>query len=258
MNNKPFILQIDAEALASTFKEIKVEVEQALTDGVKLASAIAFSKANELANEKLHSTRKTFQENLSYKELAPGVWSIELDEKAMWIEENVDAHSMVNDLLRKNAKINKKGQKYKVIPFDHSKPSSEQTTKAKEFSEMIKSELKARQIPLKKIEKNSDGSPKLGKLHSFNIQSPKPTKMAQYPVLSGLSIYQSKDKKGKVRRDVLTFRVVTSEHQNRGLWWYPGKKGAYILDETFSFIERTFNDQILPEILKKYESQSNL
>jgi hypothetical protein len=253
MANSPFILQIDASKLAADFGELAQEVEGALTDAVKLASSMAYAKATELASEKLHSTRKIFQDSLHYEEISPGIWSVSLDEKALWVEDGMSPHSMVDDLLRHNPKISKKGVRYKAIPFEHSKPTSQQSSKAQEITAMVKTELRRRKEPLKKLALDQNGMPKLGRVFHENIMSRRPSKMASHPALHGLSIYQTKNKTtGKVSRDILTFRVVSDKSKDLGKFFYPGSSGAKILDETFDWISQTFDSTILPEVLSKF------
>lgn len=247
-------IEIDAAQIAEAFGEIRQDVEQALTDGVKLASSMAFTKANELANERLHQRREAYAKALSWNEISKGLWTVELDESAMWIEQGLPEHSMIPDLLRKNYKVNKKGEKYKVIPFDQGKAPSKLGEKGKQLQSQVKRELKARNIPYKKLELDSSGNPRLGLLHQIkDIQSEKPSKKAKHGALEGLSVYQTKDKTGNVRRDIMTFRVVKESHAADGRWYHPGLKPVNILDDVFQWVSNVFDNEILPEILSKFD-----
>ena len=245
-------LQLDAEKIAESFGDLKHEVEQALTEAVKQASAMTYAKTLELAEEKLNSRFEKYTNALSYKELAPGLWVVELDESAMWIEEDVPAHSMIPDLLKNNPKISKDGKKYKVIPFDQAKGPSQSSQKTREITNMLKRELKARGIPYKKIETDASGSPRVGKLHTLNINSPRPTAKAKTPALFGVNIFQTKTKSGAIRRDIMTFRVAHEKHQAEGLWFHPGSEGEKIMDEAFEWIAQVFDTEILPSVLQKF------
>lgn len=252
MSNLKF--EIDIDQLTAHLKDVKAEAERMLEEGVKSASAMTYAKAQELAGQKLHTRLKDYRDALHYREVSRGLWVVELDEKALWIEDGKKAGSMVDDLLRNNPKINRKGQRYKAIPFDQADSArAEGSEKLSSIMNMLKTELKARGVPYKKIENNPDGTPKLGKLHAFNVASPKPTSKASTPALYGVTIYQTKTARGKVKRDILTFRMVTDEHKREGKWWYPGKEGVNIFDEVYDWINREWERTILPDIMKKFE-----
>lgn len=141
--------------------------------------------------------------------------------------------------------------RYKVIPFDHGKSPSMNTPKAQEIVDQIKRELRAVNVPFKKIEYNADGSPRLGKLHTFNFPSERPSRAASHPALSGLSIYQRKLQSGKVKRDIMTFRVVSSKHAG-SKWMHPGLEAQNLMDEAFEWAMKTWDNEILPAIMEKF------
>jgi hypothetical protein len=243
---------VDAEAIAKEFGELKKEVEEALTQGVKQVASMTHAKTQELASEKLKSTRQLYLNNLEFKEIEMGIWVVSLDQPALFIEEGRKSGSMIPDLLRRNAKTAKDGSRYKAIPFQHNKPPSQTPRKSEEIVSLVKSELKARNIPYKKIEYNADGSPKLGRLHVIkDIQSPRPSARASHGVLDSLTIYQTKLPSGKIRRDIMTFRVASTKHEG-SKWIHPGMEGKKFMDEALEWAEKIFNDEILPSILEKY------
>jgi hypothetical protein len=251
-NNLKF--EIDVDQLTSHLKEFKVEAQKMLEEGVKAASAMTYAKAQELAGQKLRTRLEEYRKALHYREVTQGVWVVELDEKALWIEDGKPAGSMVDDLLRNNPKVNKKGQRYKAIPFDQADGArAEGSEKLTNILNLLKTELKARGIPYKKLETNPDGSPRIGKLHKFNVESPKPTAKASTPALYGVSIYQRETQRGKVQRDIMTFRIVTDEHKREGKWYYPGKEGVKIFEEVYDWVSREWETTILPDIMKKFE-----
>lgn len=242
---------VDAQALASEFKELKEQVAQAIEQGVKQIASMTYAKTQELANSKLHSTRKTYLDNLDFKEIASGIWVVSLDEKALWIEEGRKSGDMTEDLLKKNAKTAKDGSRYKAIPFDQAKAPSQTPRSAQQFVNQVKNELKARKIPFKKLEYNQDGSPRIGRLHTINIDSARPTSRASFPALSGLNIYQTKTPSGNVRRDIMTFRVVSSKHKG-SKWIHPGLPAKNLMDEAFNWASDIWDKEILPAILEKF------
>jgi hypothetical protein len=249
-----FKFEINIDQLTAHLKDIKDEAQNMLTEAVKAASAMTYAKAQELAGEKLDARLKMYKDALHYKEVGPGLWVVELDDKALWIEENRPPHSMVDDLLRSDPKISKKGKRYKAIPFDQADSARQESNdNMQNIAKLLKTELKARGIPYKKIETNPDGTPKLGKLHKLNIESPKPTKMASHQALAGVTIYQRMTARGKVKRDILTFRIVTDDHKRSGKWFHPGSQGVKIFDEIFTWISNEWDTNILPSILKSFD-----
>lgn len=241
-------IEIDAKMISEMFDGAKEEVERDIYDAVEIVARRSEAKVRELAAEQLHSRFNLYDENLGFKEIGRGMYLLELKEEALWIEDGMPAHSMVDDLLRKNAKISKKGKRYKAIPFKHDKLPSQQTQKAKQISDMVKTELKKRNIPYKKIEFDKSGNPRLGLIHAIrDIQGPRPSKMAKHGALEGISVYQTMTKRGNVRRDIMTFRVVTESHKEEGLWFHPGLKAVKILDQVHDWALKEF-DKILQEI----------
>jgi hypothetical protein len=122
------------------------------------------------------------------------------------------------------------------------------------------------------VERNPDGSPKTGLIHSLNLGGEQrgQTYTTTYknpqgqplnapwksPVLDGVRIYQTatKGKGGResVRRDIMTFRVVSSKHF--GLKWnHPGLQGVKLLDEALQWAGEHWEMEILPSILEKFK-----
>jgi hypothetical protein len=154
------------EEVVRELKEFQVEVQRKVGD---LASQTHLH-IKEQVQQKLNARRQMYDDALSrVEEVSPGVFVITLDRKAVWIEEGMDPHSMVDDLLRNGAKIAKDGSRYKVIPFDQGKGGASQTVGQNLLNQALRVELKKRNIPYKSIERAPDGTPKSGLLHKFNI-----------------------------------------------------------------------------------------
>jgi hypothetical protein len=237
-------------------KDLKEFQDQLSIDVQKEAEGLAImtnAKLHELATDKLKSLAKKYKDNIEFDNPEPNLWIVTLKEPAMWIEEGRESGSMLPSLLKNNPHISSEGKKYKVIPFEHSKPPSEQTVKAQSLANTVKDELKKQGIGWKKIEYNSDGSPRTGLIHKINIPSEKPTDKSKFPALHGVSIYQSKQVGGGVRRDVLTFRVAHEDHEKEGKWFYPGRDGDHLMDEVFEWASKTWENDILPSVLGKYK-----
>lgn len=245
-------IKIDTAGLAAQFKEFALEVEQDIKKGVANLATITHAKVAEMASEELRSTRQPFLDNLGFEEIADGVWVVSVDEKAMFIEEGLNQGFDMKPGLLKNGKTSKKGYKYRVVPFEHSKAPSQLTESAQAIVSQIRSNLKKEKVPFKKIEKNPDGSPRLGKLHTLNWKSSIPGK-GNTPVLKGVNIYQTLTKTGNVRRDILTFRTVTGDPIQADKWKHPGLTGKKFLDRAFTWALKEWEERILPEIMNKWK-----
>lgn len=249
---------IDAVGIAEQFKSFKLEVEQDLNKAVANLAAITHAKVAELASAELKSSRQPFMDSLGFEEISPGVWVISVDESGLWVEEGIESNKdMKPDLLAKNFKTSKDGNRYKAIPFDYSTPPSQQTPSAALAISYLKSQLRKEKIPFKKIERNDDGSPKVGKLHELDFGNRRGTmggpSKGNTPQFKNLSIYQSVTKSGNVRRDILTFRTVSSGPGSQGKWHHPGLQAKHFLDRALDFAMKTWEEQILPEIFEKYK-----
>jgi hypothetical protein len=249
MNLKFFV---NADDIANEMKAFKEEAKQAIEESVKQLSAMTHAKVVELAQEKLKSTRKIYTDNLDYQELVPGLWVVSLDQPALWIEEGRKSGDMTQDLLKTGAHIAKDGSRYKAIPFDHGKPPSQMDPFSRNLVAKIKSELKKANIPFKKLELNADGSPRIGRLHTMNISSPHPSSRASHPALSGLTIYQTKGANGKVRRDIMTFRMVSDKHKG-SKWIHPGRDAEGFFEKALQWAEDQWEREILPQIMARFD-----
>lgn len=82
---------------------------------------MTYAKAQEMASQKLHSTRQQYVDNLSFDQVDQNSWVITLDKNAAHIEEGYSSFDMLKAGLAsgKNAKISKEGHKYINIPLEH-------------------------------------------------------------------------------------------------------------------------------------------
>jgi hypothetical protein len=144
-------------------------------------SAQAHAHIVEQVQEKLHTTRTKYLQNLKApKQIEDGVFQIKLDAPAMWIEEGLEPHSMIRDLLRKSPfgdaksepKQSKDGATYRVIPFEHNKTPSMSTPAERTLTGALKSALKELKIPYSKIERSETGDLKTGMLHKVDMSTP--------------------------------------------------------------------------------------
>jgi hypothetical protein len=243
---------IDIDAITQELKETSKELAKDLLDGVEGLATMTHLKTLELSRDKLGSLSKKYSDAITFENPMKGLWIINLDEKAMFIEENYPAHFMSELLEGKSARTAKDGTKFAVIPFEHSKAPSEMSHKAQDLSKLLKDEFKKRGISWKKIELNPDGSPRTGVVHRFDVESARPTANSGDPALKGVTVYQSKGADGNMRRDILTFRTISEKSEEQGKWQYPGREGSKLLDLSFEWAEKEWSEKILPEILSKY------
>jgi hypothetical protein len=252
--------------------------------GEQMAKA-AHAHAIELANQRLHSRRQAFVSALSVKEIQKGVWLINLDKSARWIDEGMKQHEMINDLLKsRKTKTAKDGSRYLAVPMAQNKAGAGATQAQNDLSATVKSFLRnynknnpKDKIPYGSIERNQDGTPKLGLLHSFNIRNgPMKTQNGPgqgwgpigmprmgptgIPFLEGIRVYQKevndpKAQGGKrVERSIMTFRTVSSKHSGSGRWTHPGLQPANIMNETYDWIMKEWETKIRPQILEQISS----
>lgn len=263
-------INIDISSLQGLL-DITDNLQSAAASASRTMASMIRGKAVELANQKLHSRRKMYVDGLSIKEGDDGVWLVSLNAKVRFIDDGKSEWNMLEDLLKSpKAKTAKDGSKYLIVPFDHSPgqgPASTTPAQQDIMSE-IKSELKKRNIPFSKIEKDQDGNAKMGRLHSFDITKA-PLKMVDgpgmghgpigdarqgptgVPFLQNVSIYQGKDQNGKTKRSIMTFRVASSKHKDQGRWDHPSVAPTPILEEATEWAMKEFEKEIGPAIMSK-------
>ena len=265
---------VDVDRLASQFDTLKEDVKNDLNKGVENLANMTHAKTLELAGSQLSSLQKMYKENVEFSNPAPNFWIVTLKEPAMWIEEGRKAGFMEELLNGKSSKSGKNG-KYAVIPFEHNKNPSEQSAKAYDLAKEIQYALKKKGVNWKKIEKDEDGSPRLGQLHAFNLETARPLAQKdshKNSLTSGVAVYQSvydqsgkrvinKDRArhllekgmGTVKKDVMTFRVISEKSRNEGAWIHPGRPGNKIMDSAFSWAMSVWEREVLPAIFEKYK-----
>lgn len=258
--------------------------EAARKAGGELAPAV-HAKVLELASTKLHARRQKFVDSLSFKQEGPDTWLIVLDKKARWIDDGMEPHDMIDDLLTKKSGKGKgpqraaDGSTYRVIPFFHGPGKGATTTTPAEatLQQTIKGELRkadnkltgGKGIPYGKLEHGPNGQPLTGLLHSLDIEhSPRKTESGPgqgwgnigavrqgytgIPFLRGIRIYQkmtkNPDGSSSVKRAVMTFRIVSSKMKGTGRWFHPGLKPVHIFDEAHEWGLKQWDTVILPKI----------
>ena len=264
---------LDISSLTQYLDNFAKEVVKDVQKGIKGLSESTHTHILEEAKKKLPEwDRKKYEENLGQiEQINDFLWEITLDKNAANIEEGREAWDMKGPpggLLhtegpKSKGKIKEvqngpnKGKKYRVIPFEQGKTSESLNPNRLVEQEgrlsAIKSFLKSKNVPLRKIEIDSKtGSPRIGKLHSFDIPSEDYGK-GTTPRLFGLTIYQTPHPKtGKIQRTMTTFRTAM---EGDGKWMREPIEGTKIFEEAKSWAENQWQENWLPKILQKYEGK---
>lgn len=280
-----FSLKLDLSEVVGATKSLSDEIQKKLEVAAKHLSLQAHAHVKEQAAQKLHTRLEQYNENLDFEQLDKGTWAIIVREKGRWIEDGMEPHSMLDDLLASpKAKRAKDGSKYLVVPFKHNKGPTQQTPAQKEMLSALKQELKAQKIPYGKIERNPDGSPKVGLLHKMDLNKPTQNRPGHghegpagrpfaahspggaegptgRPYLWGVRVYQhlkknadgstKTDKKGRAQasREIFTFRVASSKMQGSNKWFHPGMAPVNLLDDAYEWAKDQWDNHIAPELV---------
>lgn len=256
----------------------KEEFEAKIKEASAELAAITHAYIVEQAEKKLHTRKDDFIESLQLEELEDGIWEIKIPDKMSWVEDGIPAgFDMLPGLLASPKAKQGKNGKYLVVPFEHRGKQGEARTPVQiALTDSIKNELKKRKLPnLRNIEKNPDGSPKLGLLHKFSIKTPvnmadaygmiqtknqkpwmanRPSEDSSSPILNKVKIYQTehKDSHGRksVKRSAVTFRMA-SESQSGRKWLHPGLEPMNFLDEASEWADKKWEEEFLPKILEE-------
>lgn len=260
------------------FADMEDVVEKELEDAARALTAATNGKLIELANQKLHTRRQPYIDAVSMFQLDEKTFVVNLDASARWIEDGMQEHEMLDNLLKsKKAKRAKDGSTYVVVPFQQNKATrtpaqgSLLATIKKEMAS-LGSAFPGGTIAPNKLENGPNGKPKLGLIRSMDIKdAPVSTaslrigrgplgRVAQgatggIPLLKGVRVYQKeyKDKKGdtKVGRFVMTFRVASSKQKGGGKWRHPGLEATNLMDDALKWALETWSTKIAPGILEK-------
>lgn len=270
--------QFDISELIKLGQKLTSAAERAMKEAGDFLTKQVRAHIVEEAHKKLHTRRQMFVEHLRTFQVDEDTWVVSLDAKYRWIDDGMEKHSMVDSLLKsKNAKRAKDGSKYAVIPFEHGPKGPTQMTPAQAtLLNTIKAEMSKRKIPYAAIEKDSQGVAKTGLLHAFDINH-SPIKTADVPgqgkgpigavmqgptgipLLKGVRVYQQQvtDKlgKAKIKRAIMTFRVVSSKHKEQGRWEHPGLDPVNLMEDGQNWASEQWETLIAPQIAAKFFSE---
>lgn len=251
-------LKLDIKT-SDVLKKAKEDVLENLKKDVKAAAEklgkSAYKEAQKISKEKLPgSLNSIYQENLYIEQISENITVIGIREEALWIEEGRKSGFMHELLQGPNVKTSKEGNKYRVIPFNHDTSKKASSGSGSELVAELKTFLKSKSQPYSKtrnLATDSQGSPRIGKIASYSIKDM--GKKGVSKNLQGLSVYQNKNEKtGKVERNIMTFRVISEKHKSEGKWNHPGRPAEKILEQTFEFVQKSWQQEILPVLKEKY------
>lgn len=268
-----------AAKVSSDINRLKIKVdEEAKTIAAQTRAFIIGKALNELNSFQQQAYLGNDHENVKMSRLGDGIYLIELDNKANEIE-NGSPKKFMRWLIDKNpkAKTAKDGSRYAHIPFSHGTSKKGATSKVNDpraaFFDIVNKTLKDQSIDLKKIETNADGTPKLGVLHKIdmsgfiatdknraNFSMPRSQEMAAkiglqphsgIHKLEGLVVTQRMGKDGKVVKEALTFRTISTKHEAEGRWYYPEQKPLKAFPAAYDFA-KTLMDEAVRRINQEF------
>jgi hypothetical protein len=250
---------LDISSLTQYLDNFAKEVVKDVKQSVKALAVDTHNHIKEEAQNKLHSFREKYLEALSQPEQIDGfIWVITLNEEAEWIEQGRKEPFDMKPGLLKDGKTSKDGTRYRVVPMNQAKTPTQMSPNSAGYEQnmvnKVKSELKARGIPYKKLELDKNGSPRIGRLHALDIDSYTPGK-GNTPQLHGINIYQTKQKDGSVKRSITTFRTVTDKENQKDKWIHPSVEAKNFFEEAKTWSEKEWSNKILPALLAKYEGK---
>ena len=260
---KAYSIEQSLRELEKDLKNLTAEMTEKARRNVELLAGTAHSMIVKKVNAKLHSTAQMYLDNLAIKKISESgdnvIHAVLLYKPAKFLEDGQNAHNMIDYLVNgKSGKTAKDGSKYAVIPFHHNKnPRSAAQDKITQY---INTELK--HLGLDKVI-TRDGKPIIGRAATVDMikrGSPQSEKTWK-PLLEGVTIYQSevKNRQGQVlkkqngeariRRDIMTFRVVSTKQIGKGLWDNPGRPGLKAFEEVVRELDPIW-DAMIQELVK--------
>ena len=269
------VIRQGMETVATQARADLSAIAKSELSGYKLQSYLGTEKGQSAEEEK----------NISLTKVGEGMWVLELNEKARWVEEGRPEVFM--SWLLKNAKTAKDGSKFKVIPMpqDKGKGTTNFTANSVPLQTMTQQILKQANVSLKKMVNDENGRPRIGYVavnpgvvgrfedkaeispnrgdyfskprswedskntglpqHNgiFNLQG---LVVSQWPGIgshSKISVQDGKVVGGKtvgVQRNAMTFRVISSKHEQEGRWFYPEVKALDAMPRVFERAQKMF------------------
>jgi hypothetical protein len=264
-------LEIEIKTEGDISNQAKKVIENIKKDLQAATQAIgqgAYQQAHNIADQKMSTELSSiYKKNLYIKKLSENAVEIGIKEEAFWIENGKKGGFMEELLNHKSGsppKVSKEGHKYRVIPFEKSTTKKSTSSSGEAAINELKTFLRKENIRYSKtraLALDEKGSPRIGRIHSFDIKKMRENGKKSVEGLSrnlqGLSIYQNFNPQTKrVERNIMTFRVISEKHRNSGKWQYPANKPKKeVMKDVFRWVEQTWQSKILPELKAKYEKK---
>ena len=142
-------IDMDMSSLELTGKEL-LQLQDSLSKSANMLAAQAHMHIVESVQDKLRSRRELFLKNLTPPQPVNDGYVIILKHPAVWIDDGMPQHSMVQDLLRKSPysnaksspKTSKTGNTYRIIPFDQNRAPTRLTPAELTLKNSIKTQMK--------------------------------------------------------------------------------------------------------------------
>lgn len=284
-----FHIHVDIAEAAKKLNQTADLIEGQLKQAVGSISAATHAYILQTVNSELTGFKRTAylgkeNKNVRWVDLGNGMWVVEVDESARWLEEGRDRVFM--DWLLKNAKTAKDGSRYKVIPFSQEQGAGKTPgfhPHKPALQQMTQKLLKENKINLKKIDRDEQGRPKVGIVGHFSEGSmgraefkgetapnkrdyfskprswedSKNTGLPQHEgifMLKGMTVVQTPDASAKhgVRKEAITYRVISSKHQQEGRWFYPKVEALNAVPRAAEWAQKEL-DNWLKEFEKSFQ-----
>jgi hypothetical protein len=265
VGQKTYTVEEALKSVGQDIEKISAEIKSRAKDKIQELALQTHGIIAEKANATLKSTRKTYLDNLAVNKIMDQgdqiIWSVSLGKEAGWIEDGYKYNSLFERVLfhGKPPKQAKDGSVYKIIPFGHQKKPSESSAQQIRLARFANAAIKKQ--GLDKVINDASGNPIIGKGIRVPVTDKRqPISRFNKPLLAGLTIYQNYklDKKGNkmmrkgkpvIKRDVMTFRVMSSRHIGDGSWENKAWQGLHAFAEVEKKLDQIF-DQAIKDLIK--------
>jgi hypothetical protein len=317
--------RVDLSEIAEMIGQMREEIEEQVKQGVETLSIAAHAYITNVANT--HFAKSDFKrqfylgigqygknasnsstrdpridqtiKNLRWIKISDGLWVVELDEHAQWLEEGRPETFMGDWLLKpgaKGVKRAKDGSLYRAIPFKETENGRPAKGAQPQLAQIAIDFAKQHKISLKKIEKNHHGEAKVGLVRKLDIgphdaQGYAPGVLYSKPrtdedaaksglkphggifKLAGAAVFQNvyekgkfvqnphkarqlvKDKKGKVKKETVVFRVISSKHKAEDRWMYPVVEPLNAFKQAENWANQQWKEVVLPSIERSFSTE---
>mgnify|MGYP003108822861 CR=1 FL=1 len=253
-----------SDILQKAKEKVKKQIENDTKLMAKALGDGAIKHAENLANQLPNSLGNIYKESLYIEQESENIITVGIREEALWIEEGRKGGFM-SELL-KDGKVSKDGSRYRVIPMEKKtsiKSANASSSSGTDLIDDLKGFFRSQGIRYSKdraLSMDENGSPRIGRIHSFSIKDLRDSRNKSAQSLSknlqGVSVFQNKNSNtGKVERSIMTFRVISDKSKSKGKWNHPGRSPERIIDETFKWVQDTYQRDLLPALRKKYGSK---